>query len=160
MKKLILILSFIIYSCSNLDFVYDDNKGSINPLYEKTKINTSGKDFTFLKSYIPTVFGVTKSDIYVLSITIEEKKTKRSVEKNQTTSNLDYELRFNYSLMLNEENCVVYEKVILSNFSIIPKSAGYNYGTDSSLETRYEASVKNNLDQFVSFLSSVDINNC
>lgn len=160
MKKLILILSFIIYSCSNLDFVYDDNKEFINPLYEKTKINISGKDFTFLKSYIPTVFGVTKSDIYVLSITIEEKKTKRSVEKNQTTSNLDYELRFNYSLMLNEENCVVYEKVILSNFSIIPKSAGYNYGTDSSLETRYKASVKNNLDQFVSFLSSVDINNC
>ena len=85
---------------------------------------------------------------------------KSFLEKNQTTSNLDYELRFNYSLMLNEENCVVYEKVILSNFSIIPKSAGYNYGTDSSLETRYEASVKNNLDQFVSFLSSVDINNC
>ena len=65
MKKLILILSFIIYSCSNLDFVYDDNKEFINPLYEKTKINISGKDFTFLKSYIPTVFRVTKSDINV-----------------------------------------------------------------------------------------------
>jgi len=55
---------------------------------------------------------------------------------------------------------VVYEKELLSFFSIIPKSSGYNYGTDASLEKKYELAVTENLNQFISFLSSVDLNNC
>ena len=160
MKKVVLILSLIIYSCSNLNFVYDDNEVDTNPLYEKTKVNTSGKNFAFLKSYVSSIFGNAKSNKFILLINIEEKKIKRSVEKNQTTSNLDYELRFNYTLVLDEEDCVVYKKEILSSFSIIPKSAGYNYGTDVSLEKKYELSIRDNLNQFVSFLSSIDINKC
>ena len=52
------------------------------------------------------------------------------------------------------------KKEIVSYFSIIPKSAGYNYGTDASLEKKYELAIIDNLNQFVSFLSSIDINKC
>ena len=39
MKKLFLIAVFIfIISCSNVEFVYKENKNLINPLYEKTEI--------------------------------------------------------------------------------------------------------------------------
>ena len=57
-------------------------------------------------------------------------------------------------------NCIVYQKEILSVFTIIPKSSGYNFGTDSSLEKKYELVIIENLDQFVSLISRVDIKNC
>tara|TARA_B100000989_G_scaffold254407_1_gene203112 strand:- start:1997 stop:2485 length:489 start_codon:yes stop_codon:yes gene_type:complete len=161
MKKLIHLL-FIVFisSCGEIKFVYEDNKNLINPLFEKTEVNASGLDVAYISSYIPMIFGENIENDYILSINIEEKKTKRSVETNQATSNLRYELRFYYSLTSNIKNCVTYEKEIVSYFSIIPKSEGYNYGSDSSLEKKYELAISDNLNQFVSFLSNINVNIC
>ena len=49
---------------------------------------------------------------------------------------------------------------ILSSFSIVPKSAGYNYGTDASLEKKYELTISDNLNPFISFLSGFNLNQC
>ena len=105
-------------------------------------------------------FGSSENQEFSLSIFIEEKKTNRSVETNQATSNLLYELRFYYILKSNREKCQTYEKEILSSFSIIPKSSGFNYGTDASLEKKYEIAVTENLNQFMSLLSNVDLHEC
>ena len=161
MKKLIyLFLIFFSASCSDIEFVYKDNKNFVNPIYERTEVNVYGLELAYITSYIPMIFGKNKENNFTLLINIDEKKTKRSVESNQATSNLRYELRFYYKLTSNIKGCVVYEKEILSYFSIIPKSAGYNYGTDASIEKKYELVITDNLNQFVSFLSGVDINNC
>ena len=161
MKKLLIIIVFIfISSCSNMDFTYKNNGNLTNPMYQKTNVTTSGVNLVYINSYIPTVFGENKDNNYNLIIEIEEKKTKSSVEKNQATSNLRYELRFKYTLVLIEQNCVTYEKEIVSYFSIIPKSEGYNYGTDASLEKKYELVIVDNLSQFISFISTKDINSC
>ena len=153
-------LFFIIASCNNMEFVYDNNEKVINPLYEKTNVKASGVDVAFLNSYVPMFFGSNTDSLYELIIKIEEKKTKSSVKTNQATSNLRYELRFFYRLVLKEENCVVYEKEIVSFFSIIPKSGGYNYGTDASLDNKYELAISENFDQFISLLSDINMNNC
>ena len=161
MKKIFFIsLFFTIISCSNIEFVYKEKRNLINPLYEKTNVVTSGVDLVFIQSYVPTVFGDVKEKDFNLLVNIEEEKTKRSVETNQATSNLRYELRFTYTLKSINKNCITYKKEILSFFSIIPKSSGYNYGTDASLEKKYELAIIENLNRFVSFLSGVDINNC
>ena len=161
MKKLLITILFIlITACSNIEFVYKENKTLINPLYEKTDLSTSGLDANFINSYLPMFFGENKDDIFKLLINIEESKIKRSVETNQTTSKLRYELRFIYTLILNEENCVVFNKELLSSFSIIPKSSGYNYGTDASIEKKYELAIIENLNRFISIISNVDINTC
>ncbi len=160
-KKIFYIFIFLLFtSCSGVEFVYEEKKNLINPLYEKTLVNTSGVDLVFLNSYIPMYFGENKYNDFSLSINIEEKKTKNSVEKNQAVSNLMYELRFQYTLISNIKDCKTYEKEILSNFSIIPKSGGYNYGTDSSLEKKYELAITENLSQFISILSGINISNC
>ncbi len=151
---------FLFLSCSQVEFVYKDSKNLINPLYEKTKISTSGLDLNYINSYLPMFFGENKENKFSLSINIEEKKTKRSVETNQATTNLRYQLKFSYVLMSVSKDCLTYKKEILSFFSIIPKSDGYNYGTDASLEKRYELAITDNLNQFVSFLSNVEIDNC
>ena len=107
MKNSIIILIFILLcSCGDIDFVYKDKKNLVNPLYQKTNVDTSGVDINFLNSYLPMFFGDNKENIFSLLINIEERKTKRSIETNQVTSNLRYELRFFYTLTLNKENCV------------------------------------------------------
>jgi len=161
MKKLLIIFIFILTSsCGNIDFTYKNNGNLTNPLYQKTNIATSGVSLAYISSYMPLVFGENKENIYNLEIEIIENKTKSSVEKNQATSNLRYELRFKYTLVLVEQDCVTYEKEILSYFTIIPKSEGYNYGTDASLEKKYELVIVDNLSQFISFLTAKDINIC
>ena len=161
MKSLFYLLLFIfLIACSKIDFVYEDSKNLINPLYEKTIINTSGLNLTYLDSYLPMFFGKNNKGDFNLLINVEEKKTKRSVKTNQVTSNLRYELRFTYTLTSNMKSCVTYKKELLSYFSIIPKSDGYNYGTDTSLEKKYELVVEDNLNQFVSILSDINIDSC
>ena len=161
MKKLIFIFLFcFVVSCGDIEFVYKNDKNLINPLYKKTKIATSGKNLSFMNSYLPMFFGEGDEHTYNLQINIDEKKTKRSVETNQATSNLRYELRFYYTLTSIKKECITYEKEIVSYFSIIPKSSGYNYGTDASLEKKYELAVEDNLNQFASTLSDINIDSC
>jgi len=161
MKRLFFVTLFIfIISCGDIDFIYKEDKNLINPLYEKTEISTSGLDINFMNSYLPMFFGNKKEDRFNLSIEIEQNKIKRSVETNQATSKLKYELKFIYTLVLNKKNCVTFNKELVSHFSIIPKSSGYNYGTDSSLEKKYQLAVTENLNRFVSIIIDRDLNSC
>ena len=154
MNKLFIIFLFcFVTSCGGVEFIYKNDKNLINPLYQKTKVITSGTDLSFMNSYLPMYFGESDEYAYNLQINVNEKKTKRSVETNQATSNLRYELRFYYTLTSIKKDCITYEKEIISYFSIIPKSSGYNYGTDTSLEKKYELAVSDNLNQFVSNIS-------
>ena len=43
---------------------------------------------------------------------------------------------------------------------ITPKSEGYNFGTDTSLEKKYELIIEENLSQFISYISAVSIDIC
>ena len=161
MKKLIFVFLFcFVVSCGGIEFVYENDKNLINPLYQKTKVTTSGASLSFMNSYLPVFFGEVDEHTYSLQINIDEKKTKRSVETNQATSNLRYELRFYYTLTSIKKECITYQKEIVSYFSIIPKSSGYNYGTDASLEKKYELVIEDNLNQFVSILSDINIDSC
>ena len=161
MKRLFFVTLFIfIVSCSDIDFVYKEDKNLINPLYGKTKVSTSGFNINFMNSYLPMFFGSQKEDHFSLSIKIEQNKIKRSVETNQATSKLRYELNFIYTLVLNEKNCVTFDKELVSHFSIIPKSSGYNYGTDSSLEKKYQLAITENLNRFISIITDRDLNSC
>ena len=161
MKRLFFVVVFIfVISCGDIDFVYKEDKNLINPLYEKTEVSASGFNMNFMNSYLPMFFGNNKDDHFNLSIKIEQNKTKSSVETNQAVSKLRYELIFVYTLELNEKNCVTFEKELISYFSIIPKSSGYNYGTDSSLEKKYELAITENLNRFVSIILDKDLNSC
>ncbi len=161
MKRLFILTIFIfIISCGDIDFVYKENKNLINPLYEKTEFSTSGLDISFMSPYLLLVFGENKENRFNLSINIEESKTKRSVETNQAVSKLRYELKFVYTIFLNEKSCVVFDKQLTSYFSIIPKSSGYNYGTDTSLEKKYQLAITENLNQFISLVKDKNLNSC
>ena len=161
MNKILIIFIFIfVSSCSKVDFIYSNNDKLTNPLYERTNVTTIGINLAYLNSYIPVVFGNNKENFYNLLIEITETKTKSSVETNQAASNLRYVLRFKYTLISIEQDCEVFYKEIISYFNIIPKSDGYNFGTDTSLEKKYELVIADNLSQFVSLISIDKVDNC
>ncbi len=159
LKFLYIALFLIVLSCGDIEFVYD-KENTTNPLYEKTDIRISGVDLPYAKSYLPMFFGKNNKEEFVLLVKIEEKKTKRSVKTNQATSSLTYDLRFLYLLKSKNQNCEVFKKEILSSFSINPKSSGYDYGTDISLEKKYELAITDNLSEFISSIIDVDLNKC
>lgn len=161
MNKILIIFIFIfVSSCSKVDFIYSNNDKLTNPLYERTNVTTIGINLAYLNSYIPVVFGNNKENFYNLLIEITETKTKSSVETNQAASNLRYVLRFKYTLNSIEQDCEVFYKEIISYFNIIPKSDGYNFGTDTSLEKKYELVIADNLSQFVSLISVDKVDSC
>ena len=160
MKKfLIFIPLFLIVSCSNLEFIYKNNESLINPIYNDVEISVSGVDLPIINQYISSYFGSAEKPSYKLEIKIDEKKTKTSVESNQTISKLRYDMTFFYKLSSNQ-NCVIYKKKLSSNFSITPKSSGYDFGSDKSLDKQYELSVIENFNQFINHLSEIDFLIC
>lgn len=140
-------------SCSGIEFVYKEQENLTNPIYNKTVVNLSGKEIPFTQRYISTYIGNGSDKIYSLGIRITEEKIKRSVQSNQAVSKMDYNLEFVYSLRDLNKNCVVYEKSLFSNFSYVPKSEGYNFGSDESLDQMYKLATKENIERFVRFIS-------
>ena len=156
---LISILLFLV-SCSNLEFVYKNDLDLNNPLYKKTSFVISGLEIQSFYSQNLRYFGEYEEELYKLIIKIEEEKTKKSVKSNQAISKLDYKIIFNYQLLNNNKNCVVYSRQLISRFTFEPRSAGYNFGSDQSLINLYNRAGGNNLQQFINNLSDVNLESC
>ena len=144
---------FFIASCSAIEFTYKDKKNLTSPIYNKTVVTLSGKEIPFVQRYISTYIGNGSDEIYNLGISIEEEKIKRSIQSNQAISKLDYNLEFFYSLRDLSKNCIVYEKSIFTNFAYVPKSDGYNFGSDESLDQMYKLASKENIEEFIRSIS-------
>lgn len=150
----LLITLLFVASCSNLDFTYGDNTQIKNPIYNKTKVTLSGKDLTSVYMVIPELLGRSKEVDYELFIDIDEIKTRRSVQNNQAIAKMDYKLIFTYKLYDIKETCYIFKKEIISRFTYVPKSSGYNFGSDKSLDNKYKITVKKSLYNFVDLLSN------
>ena len=160
LRSIILSLLFFAISCQNINFIYKDSYNVTNPLHNKSSIKLTGKNVPAVNKYASRYFGNNKKGDYVIHINISEEKTKRSVRDNQAISKLDYELTFKYSLFYNLKMCESYNKSIVSRFSFVPKSSGYNFGSDRSLERSYELAAKENLRDFINSASSTNIKEC
>ena len=153
------ILLFLV-SCSNLEFVYNDDINISNPIYKKTSFALSGIEIQSFYAQSLTYFGEHEEELYKLIINIDEEKTKRSVKSNQAISKLDYKLIFNYQLLNNKKNCIVFTKELITRFTFEPRSDGYNFGSDQSLIDLYNQAGESNLQQFISNLSDIDFGYC
>ena len=153
MRKIILILFLLVISCKSMQFTYDSDKQLNNILYNKTSVGFTGKDIPGLYESSTKLLGVATAKEYKLIIDIQEEKTRRSVKNNQAVSKVDYEILFVYNLYNILENCLIYNDSILSRFSYAPKSSGFNFSSDKSLDNLYVLTVNDNLKQFMYSLS-------
>lgn len=160
-KKILSIsVLLILISCADVSFVYNDDKNLTNPIYEKAHFEFSGKDIPSLYRYTLKYFGKSQKPAFRVVVLVEEEKIKRSVQSNQAISKLDYNISFFYTLSSFSKSCIIYKKEVFSRFTYVPKSSGYNFGSDQSLIKMYEISAKESLEDFVSFLKDLDLNTC
>ena len=97
-------------------------------------------------------FGISQNEFLDLEINVSEKKTKMVIKTNQVSTRIDYEIVINYILSNQSKKCTVLTKKQYSRFSFIPKSEGYNFGSDKFLDNLYIRNIENNIDQFLDSL--------
>jgi len=144
---LFLLLCFLA-SCSNIDFTYKGDPLN-NQLYNKTNIKITGDEIPFLNTIVLSKFGTSQNGSLDLEIDISEKKTKMTIKTNQVSTRIDYEIAINYILRNQSDKCILSTKKQYSRFSFVPKSEGYNFGSDKFLETLYKRNLENNIDKFL-----------
>jgi len=104
-----------------------------------------------------TSFGIakTKDTTYILSAKNSENKTNAVIGTNQVSSDINYSINISYTLESLNQNCIVDLKVISTKFSIKPKSEGFNFGSDRSLESLYKRNIFSNVQRYKSYLNSL-----
>jgi len=147
---LILMLCFLL-ACSNIEFSYIEDELN-NQLYNKTNIIITGDEIPFLNTIVLSKFGISQNEFLDLEINVSEKKTKMVIKTNQVSTRIDYEIVINYILSNQSKKCTILTKKQYSRFSFIPKSEGYNFGSDKFLDNLYIRNIENNIDQFLDSL--------
>lgn len=147
-KNLTLFFFFLITACGNFEFVLKDNYLE-NQLKNKVSIFFEGYKNKIFSEELYFFLGNNKDGEFILVTQFSEKKENRLIKKNQVAEKIDYKLTADYELYYKSRNCKVYEKQIVSKFSFVPKSFGYNFGTERSLEKLYKVSVKRNIQNFI-----------
>jgi len=153
MKKflLLLLLSHFFQACSNIEFAFNKSE-SKNPLFEKTNVIITGSVISVVSNIVLSKFGTTQNGAFDLIIDISEKKIRTAIKTNQVSTKIDYEILFNYSLKNISKKCTILTKKQYSRFSFVPKSEGYNFGSDKFLENLYFRNIEDNINQFLNNL--------
>ena len=150
MKNFVLLVFLLCFlpACSNIEFSYNENELN-KQLYNKTNIKITGDEIPFLNTIVLSKFGISQNGFLDLEINISEKKTKMAIKTNQVSTRIDHEIAINYTLTNQSKKCTIFTKKQYSRFSFVPKSEGYNFGSDKFLDNLYIKNIGNNIDQFL-----------
>ena len=147
-KNYYLVIVLFLFSCSQIELVLQESEKS-TPLKNKTTLKVLNSPSPILKEQLVFFFGENTDPEFHLTADFSENKTNRFVKKNQVATKIDYEIKIKYKLVNNIKNCTILESIENSRFSFIPKSSGYNFGSDRSLDELYKEVFKNNIENFL-----------
>ena len=146
-KPLMLLSVLILTSCGKIDLLLLD-KNDQNKLRGNTSIVLKGDPVGLFAEEVYSFFEDNQTGEYILITTISEKTENRLEKTNQEAEKINYEITVNYEVFYKSMSCNIFNKKIVSTFSFVPKSFGYNFGTDRSLEKLYRSSVVKNIENF------------
>lgn len=150
-KYFVVSFLFFVFSCSSVEFVLKEDE-KINPLKDNTMLLADkGSEQIFIRK-LYSYFGNNDQYEYILKTKFLEKKENRIVKNNQVAEKIEYTLEVYYDLFYKTSGCKIFNKTIISKFSITPKSAGYNFGSDRSFDRLYASSVDQNINDFIDAL--------
>ena len=150
-KYIVCSFLFFIISCNGIEFVLK-NSDKINPLKEKTLLLVDkGLEERFIRG-LYSYFGNSENYDYILKTNFIERKENRIVKNNQVAEKIEYTLVIDYDLFYKTTECKVFNKTVISKFSFTPKSAGYNFGSDRSLDKLYDSGINQNINTFIDAL--------
>ena len=150
-RSIFLLLFFFLYACNSIEFVLNDYDNP-NLIKEKVKIIDLDNKQSPLKRELSLFFGNNEEHEYTLETSLIEEKQKRSIKQNQVAEKIDYTLSVNYVLYYVKSNCRILDAKIETKFSFTPKSFGYNFGSNRSLDRLYSDSIKRNIKKFIDLI--------
>jgi hypothetical protein len=145
---LVLLVLLILSACSNFELVLKDTD-KINPYKDKTSILFDENVSSDVAFEFISLIGNEKKGEYILKISFSEEKENIIVKKNQVAEKIDYELLIKYKVFKKNSDCEIVRKNITTRFSFVPKSFGYNFGTERSFKKLYRSSVRKNINEFL-----------
>ena len=159
LNKIILISFLILASCSQIDLVLQENKNP-NQLRGKTEVVLGVENNEVFGQELFSLIGKADSANYILTTSLKETKENRLVKNNQVAEKIDYKLSVEYKLYSKKNNCEIFNKILVTKFSFVPKSFGYNFGSDRSFEELYKNNVRNNIQNFIDLVPIGKTVNC
>ena len=148
-----LMIFFSLVSCSNINFLLNTNESS-DLLKNKTLISISGWDNPVLKDVLFLKLGEVEKNKFLLTAQVNEKQTKKSVDKNQVAIKIDYKIIVDYELVNTSNKCPEIKNRQISSFSFTPKSSGYNFASDVLLKSLYQEVVLSNVNNFMTSINN------
>jgi len=150
-----LFIIFYLFACTNIEFVLNDDQLS-NRLNNETLITHNNNNNEMFGQELLLFLGNNEKGDFILDTKFEETKENRLVKKNQVAEKIDYKITVEYKVFYMTRGCQIYDQKIVSKFSFVPKSFGYNFGTDRSFEKFYKGAIKKNI---INFINSSPTNN-
>ncbi len=150
MIKKIFILFFFMFlmSCGGIELVLKNDKP--NNIKNKVSIVLDGNIEQRFAAELYSFFGNnTETYEYILTSSFLEKKENKIIKKNQVAQKTDYTIEADYNLFFQNKSCNIVNKKIITKFSFLSKSSGYNFGADRSYEELYKSSIKQNIQNFI-----------
>lgn len=146
-----IVLLFFLISCSNIEFVYDNQQEHF--LFYKTNIITYGDDNALVKNQLEKFIKNPEGPIkYILTAISKKSSTNLVIEDDQTATQIESSIRIKYTLTSQGGQCLIDEKEIITTLDYKVKSSGYNFGSDSSKKEVNKKNIKKNIKFYLDYL--------
>ena len=146
-NKFALFFLFCLYSCSNFDFVYNNNDTSSELSIDEIFVSGSGNDI--IKKILSNRF-LSDEDTSNYKLSVNSKMETKSVviENDQTASTVEIKYTLEYILFDYKKDCVVVKEKISSLSTYNSRAESYNFGSDLSKEQVNQEVIRNNINKF------------
>ena len=153
LNKFVLFFIFFLYSCSNFDFVYNNNDTSSE--LSVAEILVSGSSNDIIKKILSNRF-LSSEDVKDYKLSVSSKMDTKSVviENDQTASTVEIKYTLEYILFDYKKDCVVIKETISSLSTYNSRAESYNFGSDLSKEQVNQEVIRDNINKFANQINT------
>ena len=152
-NKFFLFVLFFLYSCSNFDFVYNNNEANSN--LSVTEIYVSGSSNDIIKKILSNKFLSSGGfGDYKLSVSSKMETKSVVIENDQTASTVEIKYTLEYILFDYEKDCIVINENISSLSTYNSRAESYNFGSDLSKEQVNQEVIRDNINKFANQINT------
>ena len=146
-NKFALFFVLCLYSCSNFEFVY--NNDAQNSELSVAEIFVSGSGNNIIKKILSNRFLSDEDTAnYKLSVSSKMETNSVVIENDQTASTVEIKYTLEYILFDYKKDCVVVKEKISSLSTYNSRAESYNFGSDLSKEQVNQEVIRNNINKF------------
>ncbi len=134
-------------SCSNFDFVYNNNQANSKLSVAEIYVNGSSNDI--IKKVLSNRF-LSDEDTANYKLSVKSKMETKSVviENDQTASTVEIKYILEYILFDYKKDCVVIKESISTLSTFNSRAESYNFGSDLSKEQVNQEVIRDNINKF------------